>query len=202
MADKLTQEYIMQMFHGSICMYKGIPVFFSSINAELSVVYYELVDQKKRVAKFSLEHFTSPSARLGMVNVMDGAVWTSRLPVRRYSVGINRDNFRVSSIPGAAYPSSAQDAVYRIQGRNCPEIGHTLLGEFPSFAEAFAQAKESDGTCAFDRQFAVDNEGYIYYKMKQVGKVKKGCEEVLEEHLEERYKYLSIILSGDYVKNS
>jgi hypothetical protein len=195
--DDLSVEDIRQLYVGSVCMHKGVPIYFYKVSMEHVVTYYVLETQALKTAKFSLKDFTSPAGRLGFVNVMGGAVYVQRLPVRRFSVGLTKENLLVKTVRGCRYPEGENASIERIKGRNTPELHYTMMGVFPSMEEAYNEAVDVRGCVAFDRQFCINCDTGVYYKTQFVGVY--GDKKI---NFEPQHKYLELLLGNEYEKGS
>ena len=79
------------------------------------------------------------------------------------------------------------------------EFYRTLKGIYPSFEAALDQVKTFGGACAFDRQFAIDEERRIFYKRYKVGKAGRGAIDKRGIILDDRYAFLKSVIGGfDY----
>src|SRR5438067_664809 len=85
---------------GCVVMYKNKPVYVTSIGRDGEVVYRELLSQQEGRAPFTLKDFTNPIRRVGFVNVMGSVVYVSRVPHRKYYMGLATQNIQVKLIGG------------------------------------------------------------------------------------------------------
>lgn len=200
--DNISTEDIRQLFQGCACLYKGRPVYVFNVGGERTVHFYDMVTQKRESVKFSLKDFMSPLGRLGMVNVLGSVVWTFRIPIRRYSVGLSNENFKIQQLDMPYYPAGSKETVARISQRNCPELAECLRGEYYDILDAYAIAKDYEGAAAFDKQFAVDCDSNIYFKTEKVGYLDNPTKGIEGIEFTKRFEYLETLLGGKYVKGS
>lgn len=197
----MTYEDLTRDLKGCVVIHKNKPVYVNNISRNCDVHFTDLITQKEGVAPFSLKAFTSPTRRLGFVNVQGSVVYVSRIPVRKYYLGLHRNNTVVKTIRGVVYPQGADNAKYRLQQLNCPELGDAMFNRYPNFEECVAHVRQFGGARAFDKQFAVSSDGYIFYKGEAVGTITlrnaKGYPDIMWGADK---KHLSILLEGNYEK--
>lgn len=198
MADLSLQD-ISQFYNKSVCLYEGAPVYVSAVGERL-VSIISLRDGGARSVKFNFEKFKGIHGRLGMVNCYDGAVFTCRIPIRRFSMGLTRENFKVYTLDSDYYPGGREETVNRVYQRNITELGDCISGVYPTFQEAVERSKEMNGSCAFDRQFAITAGRSVYYRKHCVGSLKKGAADLDRIEFSPRWAYLKLLLKGEYEK--
>lgn len=167
---KLALNDAIQLYHDTICMYKGQPVRVISIDADFIVTLIYLRQDKRAKVEFEHELFGPPLGRIGFVNEGVHTFYVTRQPIRRYQVGLNRGNIGVRGIPGNN-PRAFQrdyDACVRMVTK---AWGKALDNDYPTLAEALRIATEHKGSVAFDKQFAVDHNRTVFYKDKVVGSI-------------------------------
>lgn len=187
MAD-LTYEDMVQQYHKTIVLCKKQPVYVMEISPDGVFYVLNLLTNKTSSVKFSFKDFQSPAMRLGMVNVFDSVVYITRLPYRRMQVGISAQNTKIAVLP-VNYPQGKDDTINYIGRLRCPELGVTMTGNYPTIEEAYNNAVESGGACAFDRQFAIDRDAQVWFKETRVGTYKKK-----EFSFKPEFQHLSILV--------
>lgn len=198
MAD-ISVDDIRNIYVNSLCMYKGTPVFFKDVtNGRIATL--RNVSTKKLVdVPFNLEEFSAPQQRIGYVNHRNNAFYVTRLPVRRFQVGIAKGNveIRFREAPGSdGY--RGKDELFAF---NLPTLAESMLNKYPSFQEAFQKAIASAGIWAFDKQFAIGFDGKLYYKTQHVADIGKGVRTPRTAKFKPEFEYLSILLKDqDYGK--
>jgi hypothetical protein len=126
---------VVQLYHDTICTYKGSPVRVTDIDRELNVTFIMLRHGKSAKAKFDADLFGPPLARIGFVNEGTHCVFVTRQPVRRFQVGLNRGNVKLHSMPFTDRKAAERDynLVYRM---NTKGWAKALDNEYPTLAEA------------------------------------------------------------------
>lgn len=196
--NELSIADITQQYHKNIVRFRGMLVYVTRVFADRRIKMTKLMDGTEICHPFNQEDFTTTKARLGMVNIFDSAVYTSRIPIRRYGMGINSSNIEVNMLD-VKYPRGVRETSQMIQLLGIPEIGRTLSNIYPTFAEAVSRVTmEPDSTVAFDRQFAISTGGAIIYKTKNVGYLPFGGTKTAEIVFSRGCEHLSILLESNY----
>lgn len=185
---------------GCVVMYKNKPVYVTSIGRDGEVVYRELLSQQEGRAPFTLKDFTNPIRRVGFVNVMGSVVYVSRVPHRKYYMGLATQNISVKLLGGVDYPQGGAYAKQRILSLCIPEIGEAIMDKYPSLAEAIKHTKKHGGAMAFDKQFAVSSTRIIFFKGEAVGMVDLAAKSGQDIKWEQGKEYLQLLLDGNYEK--
>lgn len=157
------------MYQESLVLRKGIPIFIRYVQEDGFVHAWNLVSQKFLRFRFKQADLSPPSFRLGYVNLGTNCFFLSRVPSRVYKVGMSSNNLvmRPTEHPLTAVESKeARDIVARLSSVS---LYKTIKGVFPSLVEAYRDSQENRGCVAFDRQFAVDHRGTVYFKGNSVG---------------------------------
>lgn len=198
--DELSYADISQQYLNNLVSYKGQIVYVSRVFEDKRVKIMFMDSRLTDTIVFDRKDFSVIKSRLGMVNVCDSVVYMSRIPVRKMGIGINKGNINTSLLP-VQYPQGKEDTLYCIRSLTQEGILHTLQGKYPTFKKALQKVKnERPRTIAFDRQFAVDSDGAIYYKTYYVGAIPEGSETVSEIVFIDSYKHLSILLENNHEK--
>lgn len=133
--------------------------------------------------------------RLGYVNVAENAVYWTRNPIRQYSMGLTRNN---TSMTSDGVPLS-RDKVSMVL-RRLRDVKNTLNGIYPSFEESMQKVTNAGHrSIAFDRQFAVDRAGRIYYKGERVGTVALEATQIEQIMWGAGKEYLYSMLCHEYL---
>lgn len=158
-----------RMYESCLLMYKGRLVYLIELLEDEALVYFLESGEKKMVPHNEYDEFSPPAGRLGYVNTQfKQAIYLFRSPVRQYRVGFTRGNV------GAVDPWGIAPDFFGswpfLSG-----VEDTLKGIFPSLEEAL-QLVGGGGykSVAFDRQFAVNYKGFVYYKGAKVGQIEEG----------------------------
>lgn len=173
---RVTVEDLRTFWKGCIAFYRGAPVLVISVGSDGGKKVAQIKDLKdgdiKRIVIDSDDTLTPPDSRLGFVNLNGLVVYAKRTPVRRYMMGINDSNLKVQKL--VDYFRYERGEIHQLSTSSM-EFYRTLMGEYPSLEQALEQVKTFGGACAFDRQFAVCENRYLYYKNLKVGRVLRGA---------------------------
>ena len=164
-------EDLQRDFVNCIVMYKNKPVYIQSITKAFVVLFTDLMTQEQGKANFTLKAFSSPSRRLGFINIGTSCIFVTRIPVRKYYMGISSRNIQVAAID-AEYAIPANALAAMVTTLCLKEIGSSLLNVYPTLKDAANKVKEFGGSCAFDKQFAISAKGTIFYRELKVGSVR------------------------------
>lgn len=183
-----------QLYHDTICMYKGQPVRVVSIDVDFNVLLIYLRQDKRTKVKFEHELFGPPLGRIGFVNEGVHAFYITRQPIRRYQVGISRGNIQARGVPGNSLQAFRrdQDACRRMSSK---AWGKALDNDYPTLVAAMRIASEHNGSVAFNKQFAVDFNRFIYYRDKRVGYIPPRMSTVKRITFDKGYEYLDTLLT-------
>lgn len=192
---------VVQLYHDTICTYKGSPVRVTDIDRDLNVTFIMLRHGKSAKAKFDADLFGPPLARIGFVNEGTHCVFVTRQPVRRFQVGLNRGNVKLHSMPFTDRKAAERDynLVYRM---NTKGWAKALDNEYPTLAEALRIVTEHKGVVAFHKQFAVDSERRIYHKTTHVGSIPPRMSTTKRIVFEDQYTHLDTLVISNYDKTT
>jgi hypothetical protein len=191
---------IVQMYKHSIITYKNKPVYVVDVARDGEVEIFDISTQRGSFVPFSLKEFKPLNRRLGFVNSRGSAVYVARLPVRKYKVGISQENVKVSTL-NAYYPQGKPETRDHVKQLRSPEVYDALMDKYPSFKEALAYVRKREGAMAFDKQFAVDTEGSVFYKTSIVGTIKRDKDRIEDIKFIEGKEHLIHFIGNSYVKN-
>jgi len=183
---------IVRDFVGCVVMYQDKPVYINEVSRDCkTVIYTDLLTQNLAREDLDIARFLKPIARIGYFNIGRYAFFAQRTPIRKFYMGLNPRNVSVQHIieTGDAERHKAQQLATK-------EVAEALLNHYPTLKQALKQCVELKGSCAFDKQFAVDYRMNVYYKTNPVGKVKDGNIEFKEE-----YKHLILLLDNNHAKD-
>lgn len=169
MNDYVSVRDLNMMYSNSLVMWKNTPVYVFDIGEDYRFEVFNLETQKVSRLKWIPDNFTAPTTRIGYVNLGTNCAYLQRSPVRRYKVGLSREN--VNSTP-SIHPLSAVESIILndiLRSMRHPQLYAALVGNYPTLEEAQTLAKENEGVVAFDRQFAVSHGDNILYKGELVG---------------------------------
>lgn len=199
MDEVLSNADIDTLYNKCLFIHEGVLVKVVGISFDTNPPKFTiltLATGKKSIVDFRQEAFKQPERRIGFVNIMRSVVYVVRLPVRKYQLGINAGNIEMRC-PPVEYPEGRADAKDKVKNLSCSEIYMAYSNKYPSLDEAYKNAVEWEGACAFDKQFAVGYNSKIFYKELEVGKLKDGKIVFIPA-----YEYLEIVLEQNYEKAS
>lgn len=192
--DDLQRDFV-----NCVVMYKNKPVYVNGITRNGDVIMLDLASQREEIVPFTIKTFDAPVRRVGFVNCQGSVVYVSRIPQRKYYMGLNAQNSSVKTITGIDYENRATKA--RIQSLCVPELADAIMNRYPDLEEACRMVKVRLGAVAFDSQFCVSSKGKIYYKGAEVGKVALNKDKASNDIVwNDGKKYLSILLDDNHEK--
>jgi hypothetical protein len=195
MPKKASWEDLCQMFEGSVCIHKNKPYLIKNINGDNVANCTNLLTQRQEFINIDEENFTAPTQRLGYINVHGGVIYASRIPIRRYKVGLSKEN-TVFDVGTCNYHEGAAEALRQVKSLSSIELGDCIMGKYPTLQQAIKLIVKGSFAVAFDRQFALQGDS-IYYKRDLVGKlVRKAGEPTII--FKKNYEHLEILLDGKY----
>lgn len=159
--------------HNTVCMYDGEPVYVSTRdvggqNTSLKAheVFITPLKQMENSSKdpviktvsYTDDKFSTRGMRLGYVNVKNDCVFVTRRPGQQTRQGLSVDQINIV-INGNSQGNATRLSIFQ------PEVAYTILGEYPSWQEAYARVKGDAVSCAFDRMFAFARLGRRSYSI-------------------------------------
>jgi hypothetical protein len=187
-------------FKGNAVMYKNRPVYIEDVAKDGTVRYLDLYTQRSKYAPFSLKDFTVASRRLGFINSMGSVIYAARIPMRKYYMGLCRHNVKMYGI-SVLYPHGKGETQHRLNSFMVPEIADALLNKYPTLEECVDQLKGFEGARAFDKQFAIDEMGGVFYKTKCVGQLPKNARKTADSiQWRKGSEYLIQLLDNNHTK--
>ena len=148
---------------GCMVRYNGTPVFIEGVLNGTNLAVF--IPEKKITEAISWDdpNFDFSSAPLGYINHGSKAIFSCRIPHRKYKQGVSVQNITVDS--GSARDVFPSDGLY-----SC------VKNEYPSFDEAVATLRKGR-SIAFHRWWMVKQalEGiHLYHRGNRVGEVVNG----------------------------
>lgn len=186
-----------QLYGKSIVLYKGKPVKVLTFNLREATVL-SLITGRKMHVEFKAEDFKPPVGRIGFINHGGHAFYVMRNPVRRFSIGHTQYNTVVRVLDG--HRDNQYAAYEQVRALNVKGWGAALMNDYPPFKNAIGIAKETEGSCAFDKQFAVDAERNIYYKHRCVGTIPPRTTKLGRIQFQPEFQYLELLVEPHYEK--
>lgn len=201
MQVKLTYHDAVQLYSGALMLRKGkltkVREIVQREDDSLKVRVFDLKSQRASLIDFDDAEFKTPAKRIGYINMNSNACYVTRSPHRVYVVGLHYCNMDVRSPEEATYNDGMYGWKDTIRQLENPAIIAAYNNEYPSFLEAVANAQEWKSSCAFDKQFAVSSEGWLFYKHRKVGIVLD-----MKPKFNAEYQYLQTLLDGQHEKTS
>ena len=198
MADVSIDDLI-QLYSHSIVMLNNRPVYVETFTHTGKVSYFDLNTQRSKLVLYREDMFKAPTRRIGFINIGGSVIYTYRTPVRKYKVGYATENLKITTLD-VRYPLNRTATKERVLSLRAPEIADAFYNHYPSFSEAFTIAKDLDGACAFDKQFAVDANRRIFYRTQFVGIVDYEATKVSDIVFDAEYSHLLLLLENNYDK--
>jgi hypothetical protein len=197
MPHEMSIDDIRQKFEGSVVMYQKKPVLFKKVGGDFSCRIFDLMAQTEAQVEFDMKAFQPPPSRIGFVNINGSVLYAVRNAIRRYKLGISKENFNVQQLP-VPYPDGRSDVYIRlVAGLERRELGEAILNKYPTLQQAIRRVSQFEGACAFDKQFAIDHHHLVYYKTAQVGLFIGG---VIK--FDEGFEHLHLLLNKGYEKSN
>lgn len=189
-----------QMYANSLLIHKNKPLLVERFYTKTEVNAFDLTTQRNVVLKeVNHEDFKAPGRVFGFVNIDGYVVYVSRTSIRRYKVGLSNENMALDC------PKAHERVMggHKVAGIiTSPEICDAIFNRYPTISEAWNRVKDRvDNIVAFDRQFAVDYRGDIYYKTTKVGTVLKNPKTNNDIRWFDNYTHLNILLDNNYEKS-
>lgn len=194
MAD-LSIADIHQLYEGALFIRKGHLIKVAHVDGRVLSIY-NLKTKKTEEVVFMADEYKPLANRIGMVNIGKSVLFLTRTTMRQYSLGITPHNSDIQSLP-VDYPLGKAKTLALLKNFKAIEILYAYENQYPTLIQAYEKAQEYMGACAFDKQFAVDWNGGVFYKTNRVGKVGSGI--IL---FDTGYEHLDILLENGYEKTS
>lgn len=193
---------IIQQYLNCVVKYKDRIVYVEDVDlySKVSIVYLETM--KRDTVPFNLSSFKVAKNRIGMINFNGFVFYADRVPVRKMQIGLCTNNLQISR-PQFNTLRDYNSSWKMVSGLKETAVFSSMVNKFPTFSkclEVLREGNKSVDCMAWDRQFAVDKEGFIYYKISRVGNIPVGKNKESDIVFNAGYEYLSIVLEGNYEK--
>lgn len=199
MAD-ITVADLEQLYTKTLVLYKGKPVHIQGVTGDRKIHIVDVSNKRKDVVPYERGAITPIRGRIGFVNHNGHALYIQRRPARRYQVGINLHNSKLDYLQQHRFHPTLSRAIDQVGSFAIPGFAASVNNIYPSLAEAIAIAKSSGGSCAFDKQFAVDSSRRIFYKTSHVGNIPARCSTVKRIVFIEGFEFLQTLIEPCYEK--
>lgn len=161
MDERASVADLRQGFLFNLVMVDGKIAYIHKIDVNANFTAELLESGKIDVIKWSPKRILPPTGRLGYVNTGLGCAYVSRRPVRRWAIGLNLENLRISSTMDTENTRQIVDDLRRMRS---DAFHYAVIGQYPSLVEAWEAAQYLESSFAFDKQFEVDYRGTIRYR--------------------------------------
>lgn len=161
----LSWEDTRRMLDRTVVSYEGRLSYVTEVTRENIAKMTDAETGERFTVEADFHKVGNPKdGRLGYIAVQGGnALYVVRSSSRVYKIGYAYDN--LLSIRG--------DGANRIDphtfGAMLEGLHAAYVNEYPGFAAAYAQARETGKLVAYDRSFAVGSTGKVYYQSHHVG---------------------------------
>ena len=198
MDEILSPADIKQQYYRNIVLYKGKVVLVTNCYDDKVEILY-LITQKKDIVLFNRQDFKANTGRLGNINYSGFVFNVERVPSRVMQIGYSRQNLSFQMLQVKRRDGDYMDAFDDLSRLSCKELAYTIEGKYPTFSKGLnIVKKDNKKIMAFDRQFAVDGEGNIYYKIYRVGNVSLDADTEEAISFISGKKYLKLLLGNNY----
>lgn len=177
-------------FKDTIVMFEHEIVHVLRVSENRKVLLKRIRDGETIQSKsFMKEDYSVKDLRLGYINHDGYASYQYRSPLRVFKAGICRNNTNMTRIrgDGRLVPDNAILSTV--------EAYKMFMAEYPTFGEALRHVKDFGGSCAFDKQFCIDERRVIYYKTEEVGNLPRFCTKARNIVLRPEYGHLKELLN-------
>lgn len=162
-----------RMLRGGVVSYKGRLIFVSQV-AGNSMKFTDVETGEMDVAPADFDIIKNPTqGRLGYVNLKQGCAYVAREAARITRMGLSAENLQVTHIHGA----HRSGMMRRWTNLMFEGLARTYQNIYPSFEEAYEKAVDKGIPTAFDRSFAIDRAGCLFYQGRLIGEANPRGEE-------------------------
>lgn len=166
------------MFQHTLVRYSNNPVMITHISADKKADCLFIGNNEEQTIPLEDAKFNFKPVSLGYVNIQGYCFYVSRTTRRQYKQGLSVDNVKFK-LNGEELKADRQHAAYeRVKGLSCKALHNTIKNVYPSLQGAIEMFEDEAEEVAFDRQFAVNKRGNLYYKGELVGNVNLQTHEI------------------------
>ena len=171
--------YAATRLDGTLVTHNSLPFFVERIRMDGTAEGYYPSNEEKGVVSVEANTLDLRPVRLGYLNQDGLAAYISRMPMRRDW----RQGLRHLSMVCA-------DGVMNKDRVRFLELSNTILGIFPTFAEACTAISTNCKSMAWARHWALNDRGCVMYKGENVGVISNGLPSLSPKysHLKEYLK--------------
>lgn len=163
-----------RMLSGSVISIGGRLIYVNNVSRQmLTGVDIETGEAIDTPADFDV--IKNPNAgRLGYMNTPNGCSYMLRSPVRTMAMGFNSQNTKAY----VAHNTAGRRAPVSLIGSCLKYLNNTYKNIFPDYKEAYKLAIETQTPTAFDRSFAVDRNGILFFRGNAIGRANPDREDL------------------------
>ena len=198
-------DQVNRYLNDCVIRFEGEPIYISGVDTgrhgkNFQLFYYKLGDDSREQKTIlsdnsGIDMNPVPLGLLSLKSSPKDRYSTSmleRIPYRQYKIGLTRGNFKQRYVhPDYSMKYGASTSGLLLS----KELRDTILGNYPSYTEAYKASKDNGTVVAFSRRFSIVNDK-LYFKGRQVpvgeanSKLPKLSDEAffLKEILEEDFK--------------
>jgi len=182
----------------TLISYKGIPHYVANVDDGKRLHIHEIGSNEVLLVDY--REISTITGRIGMISDGEGSVYyVSRNPVRKFFIGLHKEVMlftRIHEMKNTTYHGLGE-----IKRLTAKTLADSIQNKYPPIAEAFKEAKRLKGAIPFDKQFAIDKTGNIYYKTGDiVGNLPPKCITIYQIKLLNRFEYLQPLLENSCEK--
>lgn len=162
----------------SLVMHGGRPFYVKEYMYGDNALYGYYTDKDRnedKLIKLPNRYLDIRPPRLGYMNTRRNSYYVSRVPVRRYKQGLNRQNIAVGAL-------NIEPGLNRGDTIRCVELARCILNKYPSLDECLEKLQDGRNACAFHRHWAITAGGELHYRGNPVGAYQKGNLKLTEDY--------------------
>lgn len=160
-----------QMFQNSLVRYGTEPVWIHHIGDRCLADCLFIGNNEDKVLDLRDEAFNFKPVNTGYVNIQGYSFFVTRMPHRQWKQGLSIDNVNIRYNHPYNDNGRFQNAYNRVKELTCKPLYNTIKNIYPSLEQVVESFEDNVVEGAFDRQFAVNNLGWLFYKGEQSGLV-------------------------------
>ena len=180
-------NYVSGRLSGTLVRYgeDATPVIVTAVGNERGSIVLQYTSLEGiRLGVDKINKFNLASPPLGYTNVDGSSFYLARQPKRHdWRQGIRRENLCILR--------EGQECNYSFSSLS--PVAIPLKGKYPSYSEAVDRVEDLYSSCAFSKNFALDDRGRLWYKGMNV----VGADNNSQPQLGQRYSYLEEALIED-----
>lgn len=168
--NEISVSDLRQMFSDTIVRYNKNPVYIAHISNNRFVDCVNIGNGKEFTVAFDDVGWDFKPINTGYVNIQGFALFITRMPLRQFKQGLHHDNIKIK-LNSNRDDGRLRKAYDRVRGLNCRPIYQMAKNIYPSIQQAIELLEDNNVEVAFDRQFAINSAGDLFYRSELVGNV-------------------------------